>query len=439
MKIPNSKKTEQAVLAALLLTPQDIVEVGFLSSHMFFDPRHKLLFETLQQLWERHGTYDMLTIAKHLQSQGSFEKTGGIAYISEVAQASSYAQTIQQHARHLQELQIRRDIILKATQLSQKAMLETEDVFDLVNNFDQISQSLNDTAALGGSVRHISHALDATYQELEKRAQIAKEGGVVGIPTGVREYDLANRGFQRSNLVILAARPGMGKTALALHCMLTAAKNGHHVCYFSLEMSKIELTQRLIQALSYADSDRMRSGLMTDEDWGGIMDAGEQLNKLPISIDDTANISISYIKNQARSLHKKKKCDMVVIDYLQLMRPDEKKQIREQEVADMSRNAKILAKELDIPVILLCQLSREVEKRGDRIPVLSDLRESGAIEQDADVVLFIYRPEYYGYKEDDFGNKLTGAGKLIIAKNRAGKVENVNFTYNHNLTKFDKL
>ena len=300
-------------------------------------------------------------------------------------------------------------------------------------------QKLGEIVTAGGNIQSAGSIVLEAEKEARKREKLAKEGKCTGIDTGLLQLNKLTGGWQPSKLIILAARPSMGKTAIMLHFSIRAARSGIPVCIYNLETSNTELINRMILACSNIDACRYKSGFMSHEDWNEFEKAKRELTGLPIYIDDcSSSVSMQYIRNHSRQMQKKGKCGIVFVDYLQLaeMRLEERNRTREQEVAQASRQAKIIAKELNVPFILLSQLSRDVEKRGGtRRPMLSDLRESGAIEQDADLVMFIYRAAYYGMKEDAAGNSLAGIGELIMAKNRDGGVGEVPFSHNPSMTK----
>lgn len=343
------------------------------------------------------------------------------------------------YAQIIVETYLRRTIRNKSLQLAKNCDNEGVDVSEILNALNALSDKCNGVITNGGA-EHIGGLIARAIQDAEERQKAQRNGEGVGITTGLIALNKATGGWKPSQLIILAGRPAMGKTAVMLHFALSASRQGRAVCIYSLEMSKKSLADRLLLSVADVDAERYRSGNLTPDDWKRINEAEAEIAKLPIYIDDKADASMSYIRAQSLLLQKRGQCDMIFVDYLQLVDTSTGKNCnREQEIANASRSAKMIAKELGVPFVLLSQLSRRVEERADKTPQLSDLRESGAIEQDADVVVFIYRPAYYGEQSITMraGNEISaeGVGVLSIAKQRDGATGRVYFAHNNSLTR----
>ena len=418
--------------------------VNLLSPDAFYLQQHSLIYETILTLFEKNAPIDILTVTSELRSRGNLSKVGDAYYVSQLTLNVASTANIEQYAAILAQKHIARKMATYGIEISNAAFDEQQDVFELIDKADFELSKINEISIRGGSMSHIKDASDKAIAELYTREKLAKEGRMPGIATGLNDLDRLTGGWQPNNLIILAARPAMGKTALMLHFALHAALSGSNVCIYTLEMSEISLVNRMLISMSNVNINNFKNGSMSQKDWQEIYLAKSRLDKLPIYLDPNPAVSMKYIKSNSRIMKRKGKCDIIFIDYLQLtdMNTKEKNRNREQEVAQASRQAKIIAKELNIPVVLLSQLSRRVEDRPTGRPALSDLRESGAIEQDADMVSFIYRPEYYGVEKDASGNSSKGVGELIIAKHREGATEDIYFKYNESMSKiydFDLL
>lgn len=429
--LPNSSTLEAAVLGALLLESQYIADVrSIIGSTAFYDTRNASIFSIICRLDDKGTTSDLISVVQEARAE-----TIPAAYIAGLTQAVGSGVEVMNHAQQLAALEVRRRLILFSAELVAKAQQDADAMEWAIKQLDEITGA----AFCVDTARPIGDVLAETLQALERRQQAHQRNECVGITTGLSHLDRVTGGWRGGQLVILAARPAMGKTALALHFARAAASTGTPVAIFSLEMPDIQLTGRMLVGASGTDATAFRAGDITAQDWQRIERGAEELKRLPIHLIDAASISMTRIRAVCRSMQRKGRCGMVVIDYLQLVAPtSDKRDNREREVAEMSRAAKLLAKELDVPVILLAQLSRKVEERADKTPMLSDLRESGSIEQDADMVLFIDRPAVYGTKEFDAGRygviSSQGVGRLTIAKNREGATGFIPFRHNESLT-----
>lgn len=436
---PQAIDLEVAVLgAAMLETEGTEAIIRLLLTESFYKDQHQIIFEAIQDLYRENQTVDMLTVTERLRAKGSLETIGGPLTIANLTANIVSSANIEAHCAIIQQKYFQRKLIMLGSEIVRDAYEDTTDAFDLMDFADHGLQKIREIVSTGSEAKHIEVLLKLSRESLRHREEMVKMGKMTGVPTGITDLNIKTNGWQSSNLIIWASRPGMGKTAVMLKEAKEAAKAGVPVCIYSLEMEGLKLSDRLVLSECGIDADKYRSGWMTSDDWLEFDKAEAALKSLPIYVDDNPVVSMRYIKSHARMMQRKGRCGMIMIDYLQLadMKLEQNGRNREQEVAQASRDAKIIAKTLSVPLHLLAQLSRAVEKRGgDMRPMLSDLRESGAIEQDADVVIFIHRPEYYGILEDGDGNSTKGVGELIIAKNRDGALGIVPFKYNPSLTK----
>ena len=439
---PQATDLEEAVLGALMLERDALTDViDILKVDTFYKEAHQRIYGAITQLFANSEPVDLLTVKNQLVKTGELDMVGGALYLAELTQRVNSAANIEFHARIVVEHSLKRQMINLSGEIMKMAYEDTTDVFMLL---DQMEQKL--FAIAEGNIRKnyadMGQIMRAALVELEMKKD--QKEGLTGVPTGFTALDRVTSGFQKTELVIIAARPGMGKTALILSaCRNAAVDHGQAVAFFSLEMSSIQLVNRLISAEAELESDKLRKGNLAPHEWAQLHAKIGKLTNAPIFIDDTPALSILELRAKARRLKAQHDVQMIVIDYLQLMSGDSGGKgsgNREQEIANISRSLKQLAKELNVPVVALSQLSRAVETRGgDKKPQLSDLRESGSIEQDADMVMFIYRPEYYGITQDEAGNSVTGMGELIIAKNRAGSLDTVQLRFIGKYTKYCDL
>lgn len=438
---PQALQLEEAVLGAIMLNKDALpIVVDILQSSSFYADRHQMIYKAMLRLFEKSHPVDLLTMTEELRKAGELEAIGGGYYLVDLTNRVGSSANIEYHARIIAQKHIQRELIRVSTEVLRDAYEETTDVFDLLDSaekglFDITQNNLSRGPEGMGS---LASQMLKQMEELKD-----KEEGLTGVPTGFDNFDRLTSGLQPSDLFILAARPGMGKTSFVLAMARNAAMDfGKGVAFFSLEMSNLQLVQRLVSLEAEIEGMKMRNGKLEDYEWQQMHTAIEKLSEAPIFIDDTPGINIFELRAKARRLKMQHDIQMVIIDYLQLMSGggDNQKGNREQEVSAISRALKGLAKELQVPVIALSQLSRAVETRGGtKRPQLSDLRESGSIEQDADMVGFIYRPEYYQILEDEEGNSLKGIGELIIAKNRHGSAETLKMRFIANYAKFANL
>jgi replicative DNA helicase len=436
---PYSQEAELSVLGGMLIDAEAIVRVvELLDDSMFYREAHRRLFRAMVRLWERNEIVDFVTLSDELRNVGDFETVGGSAALSTLLDAVPTAANIEYHARIVREKGILRRLIEAATSIIQETYENQGDVDDLLDHAEQKIFQIAESNDRKGFV-WIKEILWPTFERIEQLQ--ANSSSVTGVPTGFPDLDELTAGFQPGDLVIVAARPSMGKTAFTLNVAQHAAISAQHaVALFSLEMSKESLVQRILCAEGRVDASRLRTGRLRDEEYAQLATAAGYLNTAPIYIDDTPAISVLEMRAKARRL-KADRPDLalIIVDYLQLMRGAARTENRQQEVSEISRGLKALAKELNLPVVALSQLSRAVESRPDKKPMMSDLRESGAIEQDADVIMFLYRPEYYYGPVDKDGNSLEGRAELIIGKQRNGATGTVQLMFFKEYTRFESF
>jgi replicative DNA helicase len=417
---------ERNVLGALLIEPSVYAEIeGFLSDVDFYDEKNRIIFGVIESLHKEHKAVDMSIVTERLRTKGCLEKAGGAFYISSLTNDIASAMHIEHHARIIKQKSTERQSVEISMQAIRK-IEENEDIGDVMTwQYKQI-ELLQAGMTGNRTARHILIPMKEGVADMYVRRDLRKKGRSLGITTGLLNIDRIMGGWQKSDLIIIAARPAMGKTVFALNFARSAAQAGHPVVIFSLEMSEKSLADRLLISESGVNAYNYRIGRVDDEDAVKVEKALGVYHNLPIHIDDNASVSMSHIHSTIRQMNRQGKCELAIIDYLQLISGDKaKNSYREQEISQMSRGAKKIAKELNIPVILLSQLNRESEKRNDRRPALSDLRESGAIEQDADIVCLLHRPEYYR-STLEVDNVIVNNGiEFIIAKYRNGATGSV--------------
>ncbi|MGN0693948.1 MAG: replicative DNA helicase [Lentihominibacter sp.] len=427
---PHSQDAEKAVLGAALLSKDALYEVmETVRAEDFYDDSHKEIFRAISDLGRRNEPVDALTVSEYLKKKNTLNMVGGRAYIGALSSETPTLANAAQYAKIVAEKASVRKMIEMADDVVAKGYEDSMDAGALLDYAESgifaISQSRQK-----GQYTHIKDVLVENIETIEKAAQL--DGGLTGVTTGFRDLDSKTSGLQKSDLIILAARPAMGKTAFALTLALNAAVKGRaSVMIFSMEMAKEQLGQRLLSMESKVEMQKLKTGRLERHDWDDISEALEILSEANIHIDDTAGITIMEMKSKCRRLKAEGSLDLVLIDYLQLMTPEGRADSRTQEISTISRNLKLLARELDCPVVVLSQLSRAPETRTDHRPMLSDLRESGSIEQDADIVIFLYRDEYYN--ED---TETPGECEVIVAKQRSGPTGTVKVAWLDKITKF---
>lgn len=437
---PQAVELEEAVLGALMLENDALTNViDILKPQSFYKDSNSRIFHAIEQLFTRSEPVDILTVTQELKKTGELDLVGGAYYITQLTNRVASAANAEFHARIVAQKFIQRELIRISTKTINDAYEDGSDVFDLLDNAEK-----NLFSIVEGNIKKNYDKMSTLIRKAIDQIEITKnnKGNFSGVPSGLTALDRLTSGWQKSDLVIIAARPAMGKTALVLTMARNAAVDfGKPVAVFSLEMSSLQLVTRLIASESELSSEKLKKGNLEDYEFQQLNDKIRKLTEAPLFIDDTPGLSVFELRAKARRLKEQHKIELLVVDYLQLMTAGgEGKGNREQEIATISRSLKGLAKELEIPVIALSQLSRAVETRGgDKRPQLSDLRESGAIEQDADMVMFIHRPEYYNITEDENGGSTLGVAELIIAKHRNGPVDSAKTRYIGQFTKFADL
>ena len=439
---PQAIDLEEAVLGAMLIDEKGVNEIiELLSPEVFYKRAHQLIYESIERLFRESEPIDLLTVSADLKKNKNFEPAGGDFYLISLSQKVSSSAHIEFHSRIILQKYIQRKLITISNEIIQKSYNESTDVMDLL---DEAESKLYDVAQ-GNIKTSTESAQNLVIRAKARIEEIAKQEGLSGVSTGFEKLDSLTSGWQPSDLIIVAARPGMGKTALALSMARNiSVKQEIPVAFFSLEMSSVQLITRLISSETGLSSDKLRTGKLEPHEWKQLNIKVTDLESAPLFIDDSPSLTIFELRAKARRLASSHGIKLIIIDYLQLMNigSSNKAGNREQEISTISRNLKALAKELDIPVIALSQLSRAVETRGGtKRPILPDLRESGAIEQDADIVSFLYRPEYYGITEwdDDMKTPSEGQGEFIVAKHRNGALDSIKLKFIPNLGKFEDL
>lgn len=436
---PQNIEAEQAVLGAMLIDKEAIAKASeILTSSDFYREAHRVIFNAMLELYNKNEAVDMVTVTEILKRDNKLEDIGGLAYITSLANVVLTAANVKYHADIVAEKSVLRQLVRVSTEIVAMGYEANEDVGTLLDTAESRILEISNRKKKA-DFTPINDVLMESVQNIEKL--INNKGGLTGLPSGFADLDKLTSGLHPSDFIILAARPSMGKTALALNIVQNVALRAHKkiggeprsVAFFSLEMSKEQLVNRMLCAEAGIDSQRLRVGEMGDKDWDALWGACDLMSKAKIYIDDTAGITVMDMRSRARRLKAEHGLDLIVVDYLQLMQGSGKRNNsgdRQQEVSEISRSLKALARELDVPVLALSQLSRSVEARQVKRPMLSDLRESGSLEQDADIVAFLYREDYYNPETE---NKHT---ELIIAKHRNGPVDTVNLFFHKQFTKF---
>lgn len=430
---PNSREAEESVLGGILLD-NDAINVALerIQAEDFYRPEHVAIFAAMTALVDKREPVDVITLSEQLRTMGSLEQVGGSEYVARLASGVPSAANVGYYAKLVKEMSLRRRVIHEASGIVERAFKVEGDVETFLDETEQRILQIGENR-----VRPSFHKVGDVIQESIKLVEklYDQKQAVTGVSSGFKDLDHLTAGFQPSDLVIIAARPSMGKTALAL-CMAqrAAIDLNNAVAIFSMEMSKEQLTLRMLCSEARVENSRVRTGHLAENDFPKLVEAASRIAEAPIFMDDSPAISVTEMRAKARRLHNDTPLSLIVVDYLQLMRSPTYANSREQEISDISRSLKALAKELNVPVIALSQLNRSVENRTEKRPVLSDLRESGAIEQDADLIMFIYRDEVYNAATTD-----KGVAEIIIGKQRNGPIGNVRLAFSPEFTRFDSL
>ena len=440
---PQARELEEAVLGALMLEKDPVaLVIDVLRPESFYVDAHGYIFKAISTLFNKSQPIDILTVTDELRSMGKLDLVGGAFYITDLTNRVASAANVEYHARIIAQKYVQRELIKISSDIIKNAYEDTTDVFELLDNAEKSIYDVTEKN-LRRNYKPINALITTSLQKLEEMKDHQDGLSPDAVPSGFTGLDRLTSGWQKSDLIIIAARPGMGKTAFTLALARNAAVDHKKpVAFFSLEMSSIQLTNRLISSETMLPADKIRRGNLLPYEWQQLTSRLNTLSDAPIYIDDTPAINIFELRAKCRRLKLQYDIQMVVIDYLQLMsggNGDNKSFNREQEISTISRSLKSIAKELEIPVIALSQLNRAVETRAGtaKKPQLSDLRESGAIEQDADMVMFIYRPEYYGLTEDADHNSTKGLAQIIVAKHRNGALDDINVRFISEFAKFE--
>lgn len=431
--LPHNEQVEQIVLGMLMLESTAINEVDvLLQPETFYNPAHALIYQAIHAVSQEGNAPDMMLVFSRLNKDNKLNDAGGPFVLAELVGRVASCSNLVEHARYLHQLHLSRMLVMAGQTITAKAFDNSLDVDDTISDSIKLIEDVAAFTTYGCVSVDLRTVVRDSMEMYQRKKANAANGVKSGIPTGLNKLDTILSGLRGQQLIILAARPAMGKTAFALNVAMSAAIAGVPVVIFSLEMPSVSLSDRLIISVGRLNANYYRNARLNETEEVQMCNAVDTLSTLPVTIDDTGGLSIGQIKSRAKNLQRKGKCGMIVIDYLQLieMQSSNRKYTREQEVTQATKEAKQLAKSLNVPVLLLSQLSRKCEERADKTPILSDLRESGSIEQDADVVLMIHRPEYYDKNEEK------GVGVLRIAKQRDGQSGDINFRYNESLTRF---
>lgn len=427
---PHSIEAEQSVLGAMILDKEAInTAIEIIRPDDFYKEANKEIFEAILVLFNKNEPVDLITLSEELKRRGTLENTGGVTYLANLSSGVATTANVKYYCKIVEEKSILRRLIRSCDDVIAKSYENSDEVNAIIEKAEKAIFDITQGRHREG-FSPLNEVLLSSFSQIEERA--ANQGALTGLTTGFIDLDNKLSGLQKSDLVLLAARPSMGKTAISVNIVTNAAlKANANVAIFSLEMSKEQLVQRMISATAHVDLQKIISGRLSEEEWIQVINSMGPLSQANIFIDDTAGISLMEMKAKCRRLKIEKGLDLVMIDYLQLMQLDGRQESRQQEISAISRGLKALAKEMECPVIALSQLSRAPELRSDHRPILSDLRESGAIEQDADVVLFLYRDEYY---HEDSEKK--NIGEVIIAKHRNGPTGSIELVFKKEFTKF---
>ncbi len=438
-KPPYSLEAEMSVLGGMFLDTDAVAKaIEVVDDTMFFREANRRLFRAMRRLWEQGEVIDAVTLSEYLKSSGDFETVGGTPYLARILDAVPTAANIEYHARIVQEKAVLRRLIEAGTAIIQSAYEAGGEIDEMLDQAEQKIFQIAQSHERRGFV-WIKELLWPAMEQIELLSQ--SDSPITGVPTGFADLDEKTAGFQNGDLIIVAARPSMGKTAFTLNIAQHAAIGAQRaVAVFSLEMSKESLVQRMLTSEARVNLKRLRTGRLHDDEYPRLAHAAGLLNMAPVYIDDTPSISILEMRAKARRLKADRPdLSLIIVDYLQLMRANNRTENRQQEVSEISRGLKALAKELELPVVALSQLSRAVESRPDKRPIMADLRESGALEQDADVIMFLFRPEYYFGPTDKDGKSLEGRAELIIGKQRNGETGSVHLMFHKEHTRFESF
>ena len=431
---PHNSEAEQTVLAAALLDHIAVEKiVNLLSNDDFYYEANKEIFDSIKQVHMQNIPVDVVTVSEELKKRGKIDYIGGFEYLARLTENIITSKNVEAYCNIIREKSTLRKLISASNEIIEKGFKESDDVQKVIELAESRIFAISQNRSIN-SFTEIKDVLMEVFNKLEERAM--NKGSLTGLTTGYEDLDRMTSGLQRSDLILLAARPSMGKTALALNIAMNSVKTGASVALFSLEMSKEQYVQRIISMESMVESTKLRTGNLDDDDWSRLISVMSAISNYKVFIDDTASVSLFEVMSKCRRLKMEKGLDLIIVDYLQLMTDGGRGgDNRQQEISNISRGLKAMARELDCPVLALSQLSRAPELRNDHRPIMSDLRESGAIEQDADVVMMLYRDEYY-HKEE---SEKKGITDVIITKQRNGPVGTVELAWIGQYTKFGNI
>ncbi|MBQ3546864.1 MAG: replicative DNA helicase [Clostridia bacterium] len=440
VRLPYSVEAEQAVIGSIIIDPNCLKDIAVnMKSDFFYIPQHKEIYKTLASMYELSQTIDLVSLLEKLKKNGVYDDAGGKAYLTQLVQTVPTSANVLTYAAIVRDRYYARALMTAAQDIIKDINEDSEDADKLISAAEQKIYDIRQGREVSG-LTHIKSVIEnETYERLNKMSNPETRGDYIGIPTGLGELDKMITGLNKSDLLILGARPGMGKTAFALNIARNVAVNEKKtVCFFSLEMTRDQLAQRMLSSEAGIPSAKLRTGDLDTDEWTRLAQAGDVLSKAQIYFDETSGITVQEMKAK---LLRMKKVDLVVVDYLGLMKSAKKTENRVQEVSEITRNLKIMAKDLKIPLLVCAQLSRGTEgKGGSHKPALADLRESGSIEQDADIVMFLYREKYYdNEKKDDEDKGDPNKAECIVAKNRHGEIGSVDLYWNGQFTRFTSL
>lgn len=439
-RLPYSVEAEQAVLGSVIIDPKCLNEIAVqMKTEYFYIPQHREIYSAMSAMYELSQTIDFVSLLEKLKSDGVYDEAGGKAYLTQLVQTVPSAANVLTYVAIIRERYYARALMTAAQDIIKDVNENEMDSGRLLDNAEQRIFEIRQGREISG-LTHIKSVIEnETYDRLSKMADPETRADYIGIPCGIGELDKMITGLNKSDLIILGARPGMGKTSFALNIVRNVAVNtGKTVCFFSLEMTRDQLAQRMLSSEAGIKSEKLRTGELDDDEWTRLAQAGDSLSKANIYFDETSSITVPEMKAKLRRM---KQVDLVVIDYLGLMKSARQTENRVQEVSEITRNLKIMAKDLKVPVIACAQLSRGTETKGkSHRPALSDLRESGSIEQDADIVLFLYRESYYdNEKADDEDRSDETRAECIVAKNRHGEIGTVDLHWDGQFTRFTSV
>lgn len=439
-RLPYSVEAEQAVLGSVIIDPKCLNEIAVqMKTEYFYIPQHREIYSAMSAMYELSQTIDFVSLLEKLKSDGVYDEAGGKAYLTQLVQTVPSAANVLTYVAIIRERYYARALMTAAQDIIKDVNENEMDSGRLLDNAEQRIFEIRQGREISG-LTHIKSVIEnETYDRLSKMADPETRADYIGIPCGIGDLDKMITGLNKSDLIILGARPGMGKTSFALNIVRNVAVNtGKTVCFFSLEMTRDQLAQRMLSSEAGIKSEKLRTGELDDDEWTRLAQAGDSLSKANIYFDETSSITVPEMKAKLRRM---KQVDLVVIDYLGLMKSARQTENRVQEVSEITRNLKIMAKDLKVPVIACAQLSRGTETKGkSHRPALSDLRESGSIEQDADIVLFLYRESYYdNEKADDEDRSDETRAECIVAKNRHGEIGTVDLHWDGQFTRFTSV